>query len=318
MVELLAIGGTCLKKYLGEQLRDLSFYNIIKWSLQRSQVFNWMSDYELEKVISVIQVKKYQDKSCICAQGDIPKFVVICLQQKINNEDVGSIFNCEYLLCHEEDCNNMRISVELMKNGKGHVAQIPFASINKILGKSIDLLLKRPISQEQIKNYDDLRNQYIRGLKLKDFKVVSKLGEGQFGNVVCVEDKYNKCYALKCIEKNKTIENNMEDYILNQKRILEQIDFPFINKLYATYDDDHFVYFLLKLIDGGDFFHILRHIGICSKSKAQFYIGCMILSLECLHSKNIIYRDLKPENSVVDKKGYLHLIDLGTAKFLYE
>ena len=63
---------------------------------------------------------------------------------------------------------------------------------------------------------------------------------------------------------------------------------------------------------------MLRHIGICSKSKAQFYFGCILLALVCFHSKNIIYRDLKPENSVVDKKGYLHLIDLGTAKCLHE
>ena len=137
-----------------------------------------MTDLELEKVISAIQVRKYMDKDSICAEGEIPKFVVICLQQKINSEDVGSIFNCEYLLCHEQDTTNMRISVSLMKNGKGHVAQIPFASINKILGKSIDLLMKRPISKDQIRNYDDLRNQYIKGLKLKDFKVICKLGEG--------------------------------------------------------------------------------------------------------------------------------------------
>lgn len=51
---------------------------------------------------------------------------------------------------------------------------------------------------------------------------------------------------------------------------------------------------------------------------AAFYIGCLILAVEYLHSKNIVYRDLKPENAVVDKKGYLIMIDMGTAKFLNE
>lgn len=54
------------------------------------------------------------------------------------------------------------------------------------------------------------------------------------------------------------------------------------------------------MINGADFFDLIREIGICGKKKTQFYIGCLVLALEHLHEKNIIYRDLKPENSVVD------------------
>ena len=59
--DLLAIGGSSMKKYLGGQLRDLSFYNIIKWSLQRNELFNWMSEIDLEKIISLVQLKKYKN-----------------------------------------------------------------------------------------------------------------------------------------------------------------------------------------------------------------------------------------------------------------
>ena len=54
------------------------------------------------------------------------------------------------------------------------------------------------------------------------------------------------------------------------------------------------------MINGADFFDLIREIGICGKKKTQFYIGCLVLALEHLHENNIIYRDLKPENSVVD------------------
>lgn len=49
---------------------------------------------------------------------------------------------------------------------------------------------------------------------------------------------------------------------------------------------------------------------------SQFYIGSMILAVEYLHKKKVVYRDIKPENIIIDQQGYLKLIDMGTAKVL--
>jgi cGMP-dependent protein kinase len=59
---------------------------------------------------------------------------------------------------------------------------------------------------------------------------------------------------------------------------------------------------------------VIREIGLLKKYDTQFYVGSMILCMEHLHKKGIVYRDLKPENIMIDDKGYLYLIDLGTAK----
>lgn len=77
--------------------------------------------------------------------------------------------------------------------------------------------------------------------------------------------------------------------------------------------DDYYIYFLLDYIQGMELFDVIREIGLLSSYDSQFYIGSMLVALDYLHTNSIIYRDIKPENIMVDEKGFLKLIDLGTA-----
>ena len=65
-----------------------------------------------------------------------------------------------------------------------------------------------------------------------------------------------------------------------------------------------------------ELFDVIRDIGLLSAFDTQFYIGSLILCIEYLNKQKIVYRDIKPENIMVDEKGYVRLIDMGTAKFL--
>lgn len=155
-------------------------------------------------------------------------------------------------------------------------------------------------------------------IQLDSLVFLKKLGEGQFGRVYLVRESKgsNNIYALKCIKKQQVVDSKMEKIILEEKRILERINFPLTVGFVRSFKDSHFIYLLMEYIKGSELFDVIREIGILSKQVGRFYLGCLLLSLEYLHLKNIIYRDLKPENVMVDDDGYLKLIDMGTAKQL--
>ncbi len=83
-----------------------------------------------------------------------------------------------------------------------------------------------------------------------------------------------------------------------------------------SYKDEHYIYFLTELINGVELFDAIRLIGLLNPEQAVFYAAQLLHIIEGMHQKSLIYRDLKPENVMVCRDGYLKLIDLGTCKKL--
>ncbi|XP_031556806.1 cAMP-dependent protein kinase catalytic subunit 1-like isoform X2 [Actinia tenebrosa] len=150
---------------------------------------------------------------------------------------------------------------------------------------------------------------------LEDFDRIKTLGTGSFGRVMLVQHKESqRFFAMKILDKQKVVKLKQVEHTLNEKRILQAISFPFLVNLDWHFKDNSNLYMVLEFVPGGEMFSHLRRIGRFSETHSRFYASQIVLAFEYLHSLDLIYRDLKPENLLIDEKGYLKVTDFGFAK----
>ena len=130
-----------------------------------------------------------------------------------------------------------------------------------------------------------------------------------------VEENIN-IYVLKCQDLELIEKNNMKEHIKREQEVLQELNHPFIIKFYGAVNDTKYKYFLLELLQGGELFRLLMEKHSFPESWSRFYAGAVLSAFAEIHSKNFVYRDLKPENLVLDSKGYPKIVDFGLAKRL--
>ena len=151
-------------------------------------------------------------------------------------------------------------------------------------------------------------------IKLNELIFCDLLGSGSYGHVALVKShKTNIQYAIKNIPNKQILYEQIHHNLELERNILLQIDHPFIVKLVKTLKDKKHVYFLMEYINGKELFDVIRDIGLLSKEQTQFFSASLMLTMEYLHKKKFIFRDIKPENIMILKNGYIKLIDFGTA-----
>uniref|UniRef100_A0A182IQZ2 Protein kinase domain-containing protein n=1 Tax=Anopheles atroparvus TaxID=41427 RepID=A0A182IQZ2_ANOAO len=145
----------------------------------------------------------------------------------------------------------------------------------------------------------------------------NKLSTGTFGRVCLCRDKItNKYWAMKILAMADVIRLKQIEHVKNEKNILREIDHPFIVNMRWNCKDDCCLYMLFEFVSGGELFSYLRNAGRFDSATANFYACEIVLALEYLHSLSIVYRDLKPENLLLDRDGHLKITDFGFAKKL--
>ena len=156
-----------------------------------------------------------------------------------------------------------------------------------------------------------------QGVSVHHFDQLSVLGKGGFGKVLLVR----KCdtkeqFAMKILLKSFIIEKQEVEHTKVERDILKEVDHPFLVKLHYAFQTPTKLYLIVDFVSGGELYFHLRNRGKqgFTDTETQFFLAELALALGCLHGQGIIYRDLKPENVLVDHDGHIKLTDFGLAK----
>merc|ERR1712154_638919 len=162
---------------------------------------------------------------------------------------------------------------------------------------------------------DTLGFSMNKKLTINHFTFLKVVGKGSFGKVMQVrKNDDGKIYALKVLKKKELVKRKQVVHTQTERRVLAGIENPFIVSLRYSFQSDAKLYMVLDFFNGGELFFHLKNEGRFSQKRSKFYSGEICLTLKCLHSAGIIYRDLKPENVLLDSDGHIKITDFGLSK----
>jgi len=148
-----------------------------------------------------------------------------------------------------------------------------------------------------------------------DFQKLKVVGKGAFGKVFLVKKKdTGKAFAMKQLDIAFIKERDEVEHTLAERRILSKSHHPFINSLHYSFRTPSYLYLVMDFVNGGELFHHLSQERSFPEERAKFYAAEITLGLGYLHANGIIYRDLKPENLLLDYKGHIIITDFGLSK----
>lgn len=158
---------------------------------------------------------------------------------------------------------------------------------------------------------------------LAKYDMMRCIGQGTFGRVKLAQDRETKVVvAVKCLQKVQIVQMKQVQNVLSEKEAMEAFDHPFVLKLLGKAQDKDQLYFILEICQGGELWSLLYQsrslsrtpMGGFEESTARLYAAEVISGLGYIHKQGFMYRDLKPENLMIDKFGYLKIVDFGFCK----
>jgi len=283
-------------------LQQVLDHNIMKDTLRTAPLFRYLTSAERETVLNGFEFLEFQEGELIFRQGTEGLSFILIREGLVklfhDGEEIGQKKDGEHLGEKSLLYGVPREFDAVVSSKTCHCAFLDQRTFIECMGPIADVLQRAT----EVVNMADLEEHRL-------------LGVGTFGKVKLVRDKTsNRVFAMKIISKAKVIQYNQQEHIMSEKTILAEMDHPFIIQLMATFKDDQRLFMVLEYCPGGELFTLLQNERKLKDSHCTFYAASVMLAFEYMHELNVIYRDLKPENLLLDARGFCKVCDFGFAK----
>ena len=278
---------------------------------------------ELQLLASRMTYQEFPEGTEIISQGNTVDAFYIVFEGEVRSEvkggnhDMalllpGSDFGAEGLL---EDGPIETTYTASNGNDQGVVKCLTMTKVTfvDVMGDSVKDILKGQMAKRRA--MWNRERDAAKDMKLTDVKMIRVLGQGTFGKVALVRHTVTgTMYALKRIVKAMVCDAEIGSYVENERHTMLAMDNQFVARLITSFQDTLSIYFLQELCENGELTQLLENGQALPHEAAQFYSANIVLGLKYLHENQVMFRDLKPENVLIDKDGYLKLIDFGMCK----
>ncbi|CAD8190744.1 unnamed protein product [Paramecium pentaurelia] len=283
-VQCLVLTREKVKQILGNDVKKQLQFAVIRQILKQLKT----PTLEIEKLIPLFRFHNYNNE--IFDINELHDYLVIVVEGTMKSED--KVYHKGDLVSDVYDDQQFYCTGTLAKLDK------------------IKLELEDYVIEDSTYEFKRVRPQFS---ELNNQKLI---GNSSYGTLYKVEYK-NEKYVLRKISRDIISQWNLEKQIKQERKILEIINNPFVANFHQYYSDEQNIYFLQDYIKGKNLGDYLHDNGLLDKEKAQFLISQMILLLETFSNLSIISREFKPNNFIIDKNGYIYLIDFKTSKQAY-
>ncbi|OHT05101.1 Protein kinase 2 [Tritrichomonas foetus] len=228
-------------------------------------------------------------------------------QVKIVDDKKGSYILVDF---HDDMKDSEKVQSKNSKKDKSN-------KNNKTKSSSKGLVLKCNDTSELKRWFIALRSATFHNaiISIHSFDILSVIGRGFFGKVLLVSHKETKeLFAIKTVHKMRLLNQEKVNTILAERNIMRQCKHPFVVSLLFAFQSATKFYLGLEYVPGGELYSLMKKRYKFTRPQIKLYIAEISLALDHLHSIGVVYRDIKPENILIDEEGHLKLTDFGLSK----